>query len=125
MPDNAHAVIDGDVCTSWNYGSYGDANAFWQVDLGSAQPLEALTLWPKMTPADGDVIFKVQYKAADADPFVDYPSAAGLTMTLHDYHPWQTTFSPPITARFFRITIVNGPSFAALREVGLFTGCTP
>jgi hypothetical protein len=123
MPDNAHAVIDGDVCTSWNYGSYGDANAFWQVDLGSPQPLQALTMWPKMTPADGEVIFKIQYKAAEADPFSDYPGAAGLTMTLHDYHPWQTTFSPPITARFFRITIVNGPSFAALREVGLFTGC--
>jgi hypothetical protein len=124
-PDNAHAANDGDVCTSWNYGSYGDANAFWQVDLGSAQSLQALTMWPKMTPADGDVTFRIQYKAAEADAFVDYPSATGLSMTLHDYHPWQTTFSPPITARFFRITIMNTPSFAALREVGLFTGCTP
>jgi hypothetical protein len=77
-----------------------------------------------MTPADGEVTFRIQYKSADADAFVDYPSAAGLTMTLHDYHPWQTTFSPPITARFFRITILNTPSFAALREVGLFTQCT-
>ncbi len=123
MPDDPHAVIDGDVCTSWNYGNYGDANAFWQVDLGSPKPLQALTMWPKMTPADGEVVFHIQYKSADADAWTEYPSPEGLTMTLHDYHPWETTFSPPITARFFRITIVNTPSFAALREVGLFSGC--
>jgi F5/8 type C domain-containing protein len=125
MPDDAQKAIDNDVCTSWNYGSYGDANAYWQVDLGSADTLQALTLWPKMTPADGDVAFRVQYKTTDTDSFTDYPSASGLTLTLHDYHPWQTTFDPPITARYFRITIVNTPSFAALREVGLYTGCTP
>jgi hypothetical protein len=117
-------VVDNDVCTSWNYGDYGNPNAFWQVDLGSARNLEALTLWPKMTPADGDVTFHIQYKSNDADPFVDYPSGTGLTLTLHDYHPWETMFAPAITARYFRVTIVNTPSFAALREVGLYTGCT-
>ncbi len=125
MPDDAHKANDDDICTSWNYGNYGDANASWQVDLGSAQTLQSMTLWPKMTPADGDVALKIQYKAADADPFVDYPSSSGLTLTMHDYHPWQTTFDPPISARIFRITIVNTPSFAALREVALYTGCTP
>jgi hypothetical protein len=123
-PDDAHAVIDGNVCTSWNYGNYGDPNAFWQVDLGSAQAIQALTIWPKMTPADGSVTFRIQYKSAEADAFADYPNTDGLTMTLHDYHPWQTTFNPPLTARFFRITILGTPSFAALREVGLFTHCT-
>jgi hypothetical protein len=125
MPDDAHKANDDDICTSWNYGNFGDPNAFWQVDLGSTQTLQSMTLWPKMTPADGDVALKIQYKAADADPFVDYPSGSGLTLTMHDYHPWQTTFDPPISARIFRITIVNTPSYAALREVGLYTGCTP
>ena len=124
-PDDAHKAIDDDVCTSWNYGGYVDPNSSWQVDLGSAQTLQALTMWPKMTPADGDVTFHVQYKSADADPFVDYPSPAGLTLTMHDYHPWQTTFEPAITARIIRITFANTPSFPALREVGLYTGCTP
>ena len=125
MPDDPQKAVDNDVCTSWNYGGYGDVNAYWQVDLGSAQMLQALTLWPKMTPADGEVAFRMQYKTTDTDSFADYPSTSGLTLTLHDYHPWQTTFDPPITARYFRITIVNTPSFAALREVGLYTGCTP
>jgi hypothetical protein len=86
--------------------------------------LDALTFWPKMTPADGEVTFHIQYKMADGDAFTEYPSASGLTLTLHDYHPWQTTFTPPITARYVRITIVNTPSFAAIREVGLYTACT-
>lgn len=124
MPDDPMKVIDNDVCTSWNYGDYGNANSFWQVDLGSAQMLDSLTLWPKMTPADGDVTFHLQYKVADSDAFTEYPSESGLTVTLHDYSPWQTTFTPAITARYFRVTIVNTPSFAALREVGLYTGCT-
>jgi hypothetical protein len=123
--DDAHAVIDGDVCTPWNYGDYGNANAWWQVDLGSARSLQALTMWPKMTPADGDVLFRIQYKSAEGDAFTDYQSASGITLMLHDYQPWQTTFDPPIMARFFRITIVNTPSFAALREVALYSGCTP
>ena len=123
-PDDAAKVVDNDVCTSWNYGDYGNPSAFWQVDLGSVQNLESLTLWPKMTPADGDVTFHIQYKANDADPFTDYPSGTGLTLTLHDYHPWETMFTPAIAARYFRVTIVNTPSYAALREVGLYTGCT-
>jgi F5/8 type C domain len=124
MPDDPAKVVDNDICTSWNYGNFGEPAANWQVDLGTVQTLESLTLWPKMTPGDGEVSFRLQFKAAEADAFSDYPSSSGLTLTLHDYHPWQTTFSPPISARYFRVSIVSGPSYAALREVGLYTGCS-
>ena len=123
-PDDPRMAIDDDVCTSWNYGDYGSPSSYWQVDLGSAYPLDGLTVWPKMTPSDGEVSLLVQYKVDEAAAFSAYPSEAGLTLTMHDYQPWQTTFSPPLTARFFRITIARTPSFAALREVGLYTGCS-
>jgi len=122
-PDEPRMALDDDVCTSWNYGDYGSAGAYWQADLGSAYPLDELTVWPKMTPADGEVSLLLQYKVNEADAFTSYPSDAGITLTMHDYHPWQTIFSPALTARFFRITIVKTPSFAALREVGLYTSC--
>jgi hypothetical protein len=123
-PDDPSKVVDGNVCTSWNYGSYADANSKWQVDLGRVYTLDALTLWPKMTPADGTVQFLVEYKAAEADAYAPWPTSGGLALTLHDYTPWQTTFSPPISARYFRITVQGTPSFVALREVALYTGCS-
>jgi len=121
--DDPAKVVDGDVCTSWNYGSYADANTRWQVDLGHATELDALSLWPKMTPAEGTVQFLVEYKAAEGDAYTAWPTSGGLALTLYDYKPWQTTFSPAITARYFRITIQGTPSFAALREVALYSGC--
>jgi hypothetical protein len=123
-PDDPAKVVDGDVCTSWNYGSYADANSRWQVDLGRAYSLDAMTLWPKMTPADGTVQFLIEYKAAAADAYTPWPTAGGLALTLHDYSPWQTTFSPAINARYIRITVQGTPSFVALREVALYTGCS-
>jgi hypothetical protein len=123
-PDDPQKVVDDDVCTSWNYGSYADAGSFWQVDLGQSYAVSALLLWPKMTPAEGTVQFLIEYKAAAADPYVAWPTSAGIALTLYDYQPWQTTFAPPINARYFRITIQGTPSFAALREVALYAGCS-
>src|SRR3954469_20314598 len=100
--DDPAKVVDDDVCTSWNYGSYADANTRWQVDLGHPTQLEALTLWPKMTPAEGTVQFLVEYKAGEGDAYVAWPTSGGLALTLYDYQPWQSTFSPAITARYFR-----------------------
>jgi hypothetical protein len=122
-PDDPKNVIDNDVCTPWNYGSYGNENAYWQVDLGRAYTLDALTIWPKMTPAQGNVRLLIQYKVNEADAFTPYLGADGMVLQLYDYQPWQAAFDPAISARFFRITIVDTPSFAALREVGLYTGC--
>jgi hypothetical protein len=122
-PDDSTKVVDGDVCTSWNYGSYADTGSRWQVDLGRSYDLEALTLWPKMTPAEGTVQFLIEHKAGESDGYVPWPTSGGLALTLYDYKPWQTTFSPAITARYFRITIQGTPSFAALREVALYTSC--
>ncbi len=124
VADDPTKALDDNVCTSWNYGNYGDPNAYWQVDLGASYPIDSLTLWPKMTPAEGGVQFLLQYKVNDADPFSAYPSPDGLFRTLYDYQPWQVAFDPPISMRFFRITFQGTPSFAALREVGLYTGCT-
>jgi hypothetical protein len=122
-PDDPRPVVDQNVCTSWNYGNYGDENAFWEVDLGQVVRLDALTIWPKMTPADGRVRLSIQHRSSSTDAWASYPTTDGLSLTLHDYQPWETPFDPPLYARFFRITIVDTPSFAALREVGLFTGC--
>src|SRR4051812_20338074 len=45
-PDDPRTAVDDDVCTSWNYGDYGNAGSYWQADLGSAYPLDGLTVWP-------------------------------------------------------------------------------
>jgi hypothetical protein len=122
-PEDPRRVIDDDVCTSWNYGNYGDPNAFWQVELDRSYAIEALTLWPKMTPATGRVQFLIQHKVNEGDAWTAYPTPDGLAFTLYDYQPWQTTFQPPVTARYVRITIQGTPSFASLREVGLYANC--
>lgn len=114
---------DNDICTPWNYNNFGNADSYWQVDLGAEVVLDRMTVWPKMTPSDGQVSLLIQYKVNDADAFIDYPTAGGITLTMYDYQPWQTVFAPALTARFFRITITASPSYAALREVGLYTNC--
>ena len=94
-------------------------------NLGAVTTLDGVTLWPKMTPADGRVRLSLRYRAR--------PQVLGARTHAGRVgaHPSQELCPLASGVRAGALgallpvsTIIETPSFAALREVSLYAHCS-
>jgi hypothetical protein len=121
-------ATDGSSCTAWGSGDYANANGSglgtWiQLDLGSTHSIDSMTLWMEQTPADGNVLMRIE-TSVDGAAWTSFQDPADFTMLLHANDPWVTAFhdaqGQAIALRYLKITFLDSPSWISVRELALY-----
>ena len=133
----AERAVDGNTNGDWNAGSTThtnvDAQAWWQADLGSIQPLSSIKLWNR-TDCCGDRLSNFHIFVSDV-PFASTSLTATIGQTgVSDYYVPGAAGSAFVqqihrTGRYLRVQLV-GSNALSLAEVevwrdspGVSSGC--
>ncbi|MFV0258243.1 MAG: discoidin domain-containing protein, partial [Acidimicrobiales bacterium] len=127
----ASLAVDGNIDGIWANGSVAHTNIsaqpWWQVDLGSVQPIESVRLWNR-TDCCGERLNHVNVFVAD-QPFPTDATVASLsanpTVARYDLGPDalgnKTTVPVNVAGRYVRV-MLDATQYLGLAEVEVTTG---
>jgi hypothetical protein len=105
---------DGNCKTGWNSGDY---SGWWQVDLGSVQPIRGVTISPGASPSPASITYTIA-GSADGALFTTRYGGTGTYTSLGNY---AFDFGGNGSARYLRITASSPVTWIQLQEVGVLT----